>query len=261
MYIIIKSYKIIINENVKIDNGKRKNVNFLIFDIIEIYQIYGNIYIVGDIGQVGGIDLGVKLAEIEEGGNITLLISNKDGKMKMDAVIKKQVKDNIALIEVHYSDSKRLVFENVQIDVEYYQDEDVPIIWHNAKILSYKTDYVLQVASDGVRHNRRNCFRVAVATTALFRMAGRGSKNVMIRDISLSGFAITDRKMELNLAIGDLVSVFFEDLGHTLDLDGRVVRIEEREDMIIYGLELCNMCKDLSSYVSLKQRRNRQKDH
>lgn len=40
-------------------------------------------------------------------------------------------------------------------------------------------------------------------------------------------------------------------------MDGRVVRIEEREDMIIYGMAICNMCKDLSAYVNNKQRRNR----
>lgn len=49
----------------------------------------------------------------------------------------------------------------------------------------------------------------------------------------------------------------FEDIGHILDLAGRVVRVEEREDMTIYGLEICNLCKDLSSYVNIKQRRKK----
>lgn len=200
---------------------------------------------------------GIKLSEIDEGANITLNISNEDGDMKMDAVIKKHIQSNIALIEPLYSDGKRLNFDNVQIDVEYCQADDMPILWRSAKITTYKTGYVLQVPADGVRHNRRAYFRVAVAHTARLSTAGQSFSNVMIRDISLGGFAVADRKKELNLSVGDLISITLEDLGFRIDLEGRVVRTEEREDMTIYGLEIRNMCKDLSAYLSIKQRRNK----
>lgn len=201
--------------------------------------------------------MGFRLAEIEEGSQITLRISNKDNHMELHAIVKKQLKDNIALITLDYSGTQRLVFENVQIDLEYCDEDGTPFIWHNVKIVSFKTDYVIQVAGDGTKYNRRGCFRVAVATTAIMRMTGRGVERVMIRDISLTGFSIADRTMELGLAVGDQLSVSLEDLGHNLDLTGRVVRIEEREDLIIYGLEIRNLCKDLSSYVNVKQRHNK----
>ena len=79
----------------------------------------------------------------------------------------------------------------------------------------------------------------------------------MVRDLSLTGFSISDRKKELALDIGSELSVSFEDLGHVLNLTGRVVRIEEQEDVNIYGFEICNLCKDLSSYLSVKQRQKR----
>lgn len=203
--------------------------------------------------------MGFKLEDIGEGEPITLLISNNDNSLEMQGLLKKHVRSNIALISIEHSesDSKRLNFDNVQIDLEYAQDDDVPIVWHNAKVVSVKNEYVLQVASDGVRHNRRNSFRVAVAKTALMRMIGRGAQHVMIKDISITGFAISDRTKELGLSIGDKLSISFEDFGHKIDLDGRVVRIEEREDMFVYGLEIINLCKDLASYISTKQRRNR----
>lgn len=201
--------------------------------------------------------MGFKLEDIGEGEPITLLLSSNDKSLEMQGLLKKHVRNNIALIGIDYSDDKRLNFDNVQIDLEYAQDSDVPIIWRNAKIVTIKNEYVLQVFSDGVRHNRRGSYRVAVAKTALMRMVGRGSQHVMIKDISITGFAISDRTMELGLTIGDKLSISFEDFGHKIDLDGRVVRIEEREDMIIYGLEIMNLCKDLSSYISTKQRRNR----
>ena len=85
----------------------------------------------------------------------------------------------------------------------------------------------------------------------------KGPRQVMVRDLSLSGFSVSDRKKELVLHIGDELSVYFDDLGHTLNLIGRVVRIEEHEDVIIYGLEICNLCKNLSSYLSTKQRQKK----
>ena len=70
-------------------------------------------------------------------------------------------------------------------------------------------------------------------------------------------YNITDRKKELNLDPGDTISVAWEDFGHMLNLSGRVVRIEELENGIVYGLEICNVCKDLPSYISKKQRQKR----
>lgn len=198
--------------------------------------------------------MGIKLSELEEGSQIVLNISNKDNSIQMGAVIKKHIRENVAFIELDYDKTKKLVFDNVLVHMEYC-DESVPLVWHNVKIVNYKSEYVLQVFTEGVRRNRRDSFRVGVSTLARLRMLGDGPQEVIIRDVSLSGFSITDRKKELGLNIGDKLSVDFEDLGHVLDLTGRVVRIEEHEDMIIYGLELCNLCKDLSSYVSLKQRR------
>ena len=79
----------------------------------------------------------------------------------------------------------------------------------------------------------------------------------MIRDVSLTGFSVSDRKGELSLNAGDTLSVFWEDFGHILDLTGRVVRTEEQEGVKIYGFELCNVCKDLPSYINKKQRQKR----
>ncbi len=201
--------------------------------------------------------MGYKFSEIEENKIITLRVSSNNKSIDWNAIIKKQVKDNIALISIEYDGEQRLNFDNVQIDIEYCDDDGVPYVWHNAKIVSYKSDYVVQVFSDGTKFNRRACFRVAVATSATLIIGGRPTGHVMVRDISLSGFSIADRKLDLNFTMGTQISISFEDLGHHLDLTGCVVRIEEREDMIIYGFEIRNMCKDLSSYVNVKQRHNK----
>ena len=95
---------------------------------------------------------------------------------------------------------------------------------------------------------------------AQMKMSGNGAKHVLVKDISLSGFAIADRKKELELSKGTLLSIYFEDAGCVIDLTGKLVRIEEREDMIIYGFQTINLCHDLSNYLNIKQRRNRNKE-
>lgn len=203
--------------------------------------------------------MGYKFAEIvEEGSYIVLHISNKEKSMDMGATIIKMASGNVALISLAYEGTQRLNFDNVTIDVESAAGDGMPIMWRNVKVSYYQNHYVLQIFTDGNRHNRRGCFRVSVGVSARMNAMDKGGgQTIIVKDVSLSGFAITDRKKELELSTGDMVHVVFEDIGHKLDLLGRVVRIEEREDMTIYGMSLKNLCKDLSSYVSVKQRRNK----
>ena len=199
--------------------------------------------------------MGIKLSEIEEGSQITLQIYNSENNMQMGAVLKQHVREDIALISLEYDTKRRLNFDNVRSDMEYSYDDGVPIIWRNVKVVNYREDYAMQVFSEGNRHNRRGCFRVSVAAVATLSMTGKTPQQVTVRDISLSGFSITDRKKELGLNLGDKLAINFEDMGHYIDLKGKVVRIQEEEDMVIYGLETYNLCRDLSSYISIKQRK------
>lgn len=201
--------------------------------------------------------MGIKLSELEEGNSVILKIRNTGGSLQMNAVIQKHLKENVALVSLNYDTKKRLVFDNVEISMEYDPEGTAPVIWNNVKIVNYKNEYLLQTLTDGIRRNRRNSFRVGVSVMAQLRMLKPGPAEVMIRDLSLSGFSISDRKKTLSLDVGDEISVKFEDLGHVLNLKGQVVRIETHPDITIYGLEICNLCKDLSSYVNLKQRRNK----
>lgn len=201
--------------------------------------------------------MGIKLSEIETGNKIKLLLSNGSNHMEMDAIILKHVQDHISIISLCYESDRPLNFDKVKIEVEFTTEEGIPYIWRTAQVTSFQSGYVLQVKNDGIRHNRRECFRVGVSMNGRMKVMGRGEKTVMIRDVSLSGFSITDRKKDLNLQTGNEVSLHFEDLGHILNLTGTVVRIEEHEDMIIYGFVINNLCKYLPSYVNTKQRQRK----
>ena len=201
--------------------------------------------------------MGHKFTEVNEESPIVLSIRSNDKHLELGAVVKKQLGKNLTLITLNYGGGKRLVFDNVQVDVLYCTGDSIPILWHNAKIINHKDNYILQITAEGTKSNRRNSFRISVATLGWMNQVGKPPRQVMIKDVSMTGFAITDRKKELKLAKGDRVIVSFDDLIFSLKLDGKLVRIEEHDDYIIYGFIILNVCNDLSLYINQKQRKNR----
>lgn len=201
--------------------------------------------------------MGHKFTEIGEDSPIVLSIRLNDKHMELGAVVKKHLGKNLTLISLNYGGGKRLVFDNVQIDVLYCASDSIPILWHNAKVINHKDNYLLQITAEGTKSNRRNSFRVSVATLGWMSQVGKPPKQVMIKDVSMTGFAITDRKKELKLQKGDRIVVSFDDLIFSLKLDGKLVRIEEHDDYMIYGFVILNVCNDLSTYINQKQRKNR----
>lgn len=178
--------------------------------------------------------------------------------MEMGATIVRHLKDNIALISLDNTTGQILKFDNISISVVYTNAEGIPYIWMNSTIVYYQGQYLLQVrVNGGHRHNRRNSFRVGVSHYAKMRTAGHGEIEVVVRDVSLTGFSITDRKKELNLTSGTHAVLRYEDIGHQLELEGNVVRIVEEDDYIIYGFVITKSCRDLSSYVNIKQKQKR----
>lgn len=199
-----------------------------------------------------------EFSEIEVNSRILLILSNGNKSMEMGATIVRHLKDNIALISLDNTTGQILKFDNISISVVYTTAEGIPYIWMNSTIVYYQGQYLLQVrANGGHRHNRRNSFRVGVSHYAKMRTAGHGEIEVVVRDVSLTGFSITDRKKELNLTSGTHAVLRYEDIGHQLELEGNVVRIVEEDDYIIYGFVITKSCRDLSSYVNIKQKQKR----
>lgn len=204
--------------------------------------------------------MAISFEELEPDTPITLVVSNDVNKMKIPGSIKKILKENYALININVNtDNKILNFKDVRIDVECSPMDTVPFIWRGCTVTYYRNEYVLFAPGEGIKYNRRDAFRVGISKAARLYIPGHGDITVVLRDASLSGFSITDRKNELNFAIGDQASVYLEDMGIGLLFVGKVVRIEARDDKVIYGFEICKLCKGLSSYLNLKQQSNRKR--
>jgi len=197
-------------------------------------------------------------AEIEVGSHLLITLTNGTKSMEMGATIVRHLKDNIALISLENSNGQILKFDNITINVVYTNAEGIPYLWMNSTIVYYQGQYLLQVRADGGRrHNRRNSFRVGVSHSARLRVPGDGEYDVVVRDVSLTGFSVTDRNMLLNITNGARAILRFEDIGHELELEGNLVRVVEEDNFNVYGFVIIRSCKDLSSYVNLKQRQRR----
>ena len=205
----------------------------------------------------GGQKMSYKFQDLEVNSSIVLLIHLGEKSMEIGAVIQKHLAQNLTLVTLDYAGDKRLNFDNVQVDVQHQSGDGVPILWHQARVIYYKDSYLIQINTPGARSNRRNSYRVSVGAIGWLNRLGKQPMQTIIKDVSMTGFAVTDRKKELHLMSGDRVSITFDDITFKINLEGKVVRIEKHDDYIIYGFAILSICKDLTTYINMKQRRNR----
>ena len=195
--------------------------------------------------------------KIEVGSRILLNLRNESRNMELGATISKHLKDNIALILLDTDNESISKFDNLTINTIYTNPDGIPYIWENSTIVYYQGQYLLQVKSDsGQRHICRNSFRVGVSHNAKLHIMGQPELEVIVGDISLTGFSITDQNKELGLSQGTHALLKYEDIGFALELEGNVVRTEETAEAVIYGFVITKCSRALSSYVNQKQKRN-----
>lgn len=193
-----------------------------------------------------------RFSEIPENTPIVINIYNDDKQLHLDATLVKFLDKQLAIISINYPGDKVLNFDKVTLDIEYAKYQASPYVFRNCKIIYHSGNYILQVLCEGVKVNRRDSFRVPIGKTARSNIPGHNL--VIVRDISHSGFALTDRNKNFNLSKGAHVSISFEDYGYKIDLEGTVVRIEEKEEFTIYGIRTTQFCRNLPEYIGIKQR-------
>ena len=187
-----------------------------------------------------------------------ILMHNGSVYSKMNGTIINLIRDDIAIISLETPTSQILKFDHMELDFIYVAEDGTPFIWKKAKIVYFKDNYVLQVKGDGTKYNRRVSYRVNISKCANLHKIDNVIQSVTVRDISLTGFSIIDKKGILNLSIDEGVTIEFQDMNYSIDLYGTVIRIENREDSVIYGFTIRRSCRDLPSYLTQKsgERRN-----
>ena len=193
-----------------------------------------------------------RFADIEDGSPIVLMLHNGSVHTKLHGNIINLIRDDIAIITFETSVSQILKFDNIDIEMIYISDTGTPYIWKKAKIVHFKNNYVIQIKGDGNRYNRRVTYRVSISRSAQLRKADDTEFTVTVKDVSLNGFSVADKNNVLNLSMKDGVTIYFEDLNHVIDLYGTVMRMEEKDDYMVYGFKIRRSCRDLPSYITTK---------
>ncbi len=164
----------------------------------------------------------------------------------------KPVRAGVTYIQLKLPTNKAVNFKNTHIEVTYYEKDKQPIKWTNCQIQRVQNQYVLFVLTSSTKINRRECARVDVEVTGSME-AECGTTDVTIKDISLSGFAVTAAQ-PLEIVKGDIVYLTFEDRGYEFLIKGELVRVVMQETEVLYGFIIRNIPNKLQDYITKKQR-------
>ncbi len=177
-------------------------------------------------------------------------------------------KKKFVLAEAVFEGDKIVSFkgENTIVNVLAVFVEDKPQLFQNVTVISMrKSDntlcYNLICATEGRPFNRRGCYRcfVGLPTTLAYK-PGAEPVEVIIRDVSVTGFALTC-PTEIQLVTNQVVHVVLDDkLADTgekfsFHMYGIVVRAQNLENgKTVYGCKLNNHVGGLENYIALKER-------
>ncbi len=204
------------------------------------------------------------IQDLEEERSVTLVVTVGLKSKDLSTTIA-EVHSNYILLQPILLEGRTVGFGNsCIIDLLYLQEKTV-FAWHSVALPLVKTKigtyYKVELEGEAKPYNRRGSFRVYVGETmaiTVFQSSGPQSYNVLVRDISESGFGFvskeeydTGRTIRLTIPLTDR---------KTLVLSANIVRRESNEDKgtFSYGCKFVEPNSYLSSYLMTKQRDRQQ---
>ena len=191
-------------------------------------------------------------SDIKDGSPIIILMHNGSVHSKMNGHIINLIRDDIATISLDTPTSHILKFDHMELDFIYIAEDGTPFLWKKAKIVYFKNNYVLQIKGDGTKYNRRVSYRVTLSMPAELRKMDDSIHSILVKDVSLTGFSIVDKKNTLGLSLDEGATLTFHDMNYTIDLYGTLIRVENKEDSVVYAFSIQRSCRDLPSYITNK---------
>ena len=210
------------------------------------------------------------IEELAAGLGITFYVNTYDGQQMLfeSSITEVDPKKHLVLAEAITKDEKvvSLKGKGITVDMVAAIPDEKPILFKNVQVETLKLDqnsfcYNVVTPKEGSNFNRREAYRCFVGNpTTLRNGKDMEDHDVVIKDVSVSGFAITCGG-ELELEPGQLVHVLLEDYIEEIDreysfhLYGLMVRKQELEHgKVIYGFRLNNHVGGLENYLTQKER-------
>lgn len=204
------------------------------------------------------------IADIEEQRAVTLVVTVGIKSKDLTTTVA-EVHPKYILLQPVLIDGRTVGFGNsCTIDFLYVQ-EDTVYAWHNVELPLVKnkngTFYQVTLEGEAKPYNRRASFRVYIGETmtiTVFQSNGPQPFNVLVRDISETGFGFVSKEEYESARTIRLAIPLTE--RKTLVLSATIVRREfnEEKGTYSYGCKFIEPNPILSNYLMMKQRERQQ---
>lgn len=204
------------------------------------------------------------ISDIEVQHSVTLVVTVGIKSKDLTTTVA-EVHSKYVLLHPILIDGRTVGFGNTcTIDFLYVQDQTV-FSWHNVELPLVKTKngtfYQAILEGEASPYNRRASFRVYVGETmtiTVFQSNGPQPFNVLVRDISETGFGFVSKE-EYESARTIRLSIPLNER-KTLVLSATIVRKEYSEERgsFSYGCKFIEPNPVLSNYLMMKQRERQQ---
>lgn len=203
----------------------------------------------------------MRLADLAENTKLQIEASYKGSKLFYETQVKLTA-FNGAFIEPIKQDEKMLEFNsgNLMISVTADIEGAQPILWRECVIkgVKYKNEifHMITCSRGGLAVNRRGRFRIDMGYTGTIRVGhNKGTLNVVVHDLSASGFSFTSEKNLENLS--DEIHLVFVDTDNDTRFNfvGEIVRKQDwHNNRYLYGCKFKAVNNMVEYYIAKKQR-------
>lgn len=211
----------------------------------------------------------MRIEELTTGTNITFLVIINGEQLSFNSKIQEVYpKKHFVLADAVYHNEKIISFrgKNIIVNLLVTTQDEKPQLFKNITVITMKKPdgslcYSLTTITESKPYNRRESYRCYVGVTSSMQCGpNRAATEVIIRDVSISGFSVTcDTNMELqpNQTIHVVLNDYIEELAENFSfhLYGIVARIQEFDDgKVLYGCRFNNFVRGLEAYIMKKER-------
>lgn len=208
--------------------------------------------------------------EISLGQKIDLEANIGTEQIKFETTVTESfAKKHMILADPVYKNEKVITFraKGLIVNLSVSPDDSAPVVFKNVTVnLMKKTDdslcYAITSIAEGKAINRRESFRCYVGISSAVQAGGnRAAHDAIIKDVSVTGFAVTCNDPEVEFRENQVLHVvlndYLEELAENFSFQmyGIIVRIQELDNgRKIYGCKLNNKVPGLETYIFKKER-------
>lgn len=202
----------------------------------------------------------MKIYEIEENTEVTIVVLHGEKTLNLNSTVVGMKGKDILVAAVRV-EGKVLNLSNgdLKVSIMLERDKEKPLIWVDCevKMIVTRGSVIMRVGhkGDGKDVNRRNNFRVPVGGICKTRVTrSKDVVEMVLRDVSYSGFGLSVDK-NYKIEVGTPIRAVYKDesLEMVLDLQGKVVRLEDGKSRKVIGCKLDVPSPTVGRYISEKQ--------